>query len=64
VNENLIKSIRDFKIRKEEEKVKYHELFIDNLTKFLAEQCKSDEQNIFRGNIQAYLTILENVDSK
>ena len=34
------------------------------IRKFLSEQCKSDEQNIFRGNIQAYLTILDNVDSK
>jgi len=63
-NERLMSSIRDFKIRKEEEKVKYHEVFIDHLTKFLSEQCKSDEQNIFRGNIRAYLTILDNVDSK
>ena len=31
-NEKLMKSIVDFKMRKEEEKVKYHEVFIDNLS--------------------------------
>merc|ERR1711915_306396 len=63
-NDKLISSIREFKVRKDEEKLKYHEGFMDSLTKFLQEQCKSDEQNIFKGNIQAYMSILDNVESK
>jgi len=62
-NNMLMSSIRNFKISKEEEKVKNHEGFVDALKQFLTEMCKSEEENIFRGNIQAYLTILENVDS-
>ena len=59
----LILSLRESKIRREDQKLVFHEAFYDNLILFLKEPFKSDEQNIFMGNIRAYLTVLDNVES-
>ena len=59
----LLSSVRESKIRKEGQRLEYHEKFMDGLNVFLKETHKNEEQNIFMGNIRAYLAILDNVES-
>ena len=62
-SETLLLHVRSFQISKETEKLKCHSDFTDCLSDFLNQNNKSDEEKIFRSNIQAYLSILNNVDS-
>ena len=62
-NENISYLIRDFKACKENEKLSCHQKFMNALENFLNQNNKSEEEATFRSNIQAYLSILNNVNS-
>merc|ERR1719356_979344 len=59
----LLSSVRESKIRKEGQRLEYHEKFMDCLNVFLKDLHKNEEQNIFMSNIRAYLAVLDNVES-
>ena len=61
--EKIMLAVRKFKISKESEKPKFHSEFMEDLTEFLNQTNRSDEEKIFRSNIQSYLTIVNNTDS-
>ena len=61
--EKIMLAVRKFKISKESEKPKFHSEFMEDLTEFLNQTSRSDEEKIFRSNIQSYLTIVNNTDS-
>ena len=61
--EKIMLAVRKFKISKESEKLKFHSEFMEDLTEFLNQTSKSEEEKIFRSNIQSYLTIVNNTDS-
>ena len=54
---------RTFRVSKETEKLSCHTDFMETLTEYLGQPGNSEEQTIFRCNIQAYLSILNNVGS-
>ena len=61
--EKVMLAVRKFQISKESEKLKFHSEFMEDLTEFLNQTSKSEEEKIFRSNIQSYLTIVNNTES-
>lgn len=61
----LIELIHKFTItKKEEEKLAIYKKFLEGAHSFVDQKARSEEQKIFKDNIDAYLKVIENPDEK
>ena len=61
----LIETIHKFSLSKrEEDRLSMYKKFIDHAHQFIEQIGRSEEQQIFKDNIQSYLSVIENTDIK